>query len=88
MSRFIDLLEGEKINTQEKKITQSGKLKANFNEILDAAFIDILEKKSSLFKSMVEKGVKVDFKKAFEFPKESFSGQISELIDDYQEDMK
>lgn len=88
MSRFMNLLDGDKIDIKEEKVKSEGRLGVNFKEILSAAFIDILEKKSSLFRSMVEKGVIINFEKSFEFPKESISGKIPELINDFKKDMK
>ncbi|NGX53914.1 MAG: hypothetical protein K1000chlam4_00635 [Chlamydiae bacterium] len=88
MSRFTSLLSENKVDVKEGKIEQAGSLDINFKEILSAAFTDILEKKSSLYRSMVEKGVIIDFKESFKFPKKGISGEISALINDFKEDMK
>lgn len=84
----MEILSKEDIDLEKGESRSEGQLKANFKEILSAAFTDILEKKSSLFRSMIEKGVSIDFEKAFMLPKRNVSGNLSDLINDYKEDMK
>lgn len=88
MSRFMNLLDGNKIDAYRGKIKESGTLDVNFKDLLSAAFTDILEKKSSLFRSMVEKGVEIDFSKSIGLPKEKISGKVEDFINSFKEDME
>ncbi len=89
MSRFRKLIENEGFNFDDSKSTETegGTFKVKFHEVLDAAFRDILEEKSEIYRDMVNKGVGVDFTNAFTFPDQTKS-DVHELIANYKEDMK
>lgn len=89
MSKFKEIMESEGfdfIKGERAKGTNVG-LKTNFGVILGAIFSDILEKKSSVYRDMVAKGIHIDLSQGFNFP-ENMSGSMPELVESYNEDMK
>ena len=89
MSRFKKIMEFEGFNFEKgerDKGTDVG-LKTNFGKILGAIFTDILEKKSSVYRDMIEKGINIDLSEGFRFPN-NVKGSMPELVKFYEEDMK
>ena len=89
MSKFKEIMESEGfdfVKGERDKGTNVG-LKTNFGAILGAIFSDILEKKSSVYRDMISKGINMDLSQGFNFP-ESMSGSMPELVKLYEEDMK
>lgn len=87
MSSFLSILEKENIGTDQDSDLGKRNLGVKMNDMLSAAFKDILEKKSSVYRDMVKKGIDVDFSKSFKFP-DNTTGSMMELIQFYNEDMK
>ncbi len=89
MSRFKKIMELEGFNFKEGKREEGSNsgLKTNFGVILGAIFTDILEKKSSVYKDMIDKGINIDLSQGFRFPN-NMQGSMPELVKFYEEDMK
>lgn len=84
MDEFIKILE-EHLDTNTGKVTQTGKLKVNLQDLLNTAFNSILTKKSKLYRTMLEKGLLVNFD--IKIPKGGFTGETKELLESYKEDV-
>lgn len=89
MSRFKEIIESEGFSFPKGERTGGMKvgLKTNFGVILGSIFSDILEKKSSVYRDMVKKGINIDLSQGFNFP-ENMKGNMPELVKFYEEDMK
>ena len=82
-------MEAEGFNFEQGKRSEGTNvgLKTNFGVILGAIFTDILEKKSSVYKDMIDKGINIDLSQGFRFPN-NMRGSMPELVKFYQKDMK
>jgi hypothetical protein len=89
MSRFKEILKSEGFDVEKGERSEGTNvgLKTNFGTVLGAIFSDILEKKSSVYRDMIAKGINMDLSQGFNFP-ESMSGSMPELVKLYEEDMK
>ncbi|MGA8164261.1 MAG: hypothetical protein WB791_04450 [Waddliaceae bacterium] len=91
MQRFKKLMESEGfvfVTESDVKPAEAKTLDTKFDVILNALLTDILEKKSKSFRTMLSKGMKFDFSKAVEFPKEPIQMHYLDLIREYKEDMQ
>ena len=90
MSRFTELMESEGFTFDESGMTasESKTLNTKFDDILNAIFTDILEKKSKSFRAMIDQGVKFDFSKSVKMPDEPIQIHYKDFSKLYLEDME
>ena len=88
MSKFKKIMESEGFDVKQGERNEGTNrgLKTNFGTILGAIFSDILEKKSSVYRDMIAKGINIDLSQGFQFP-DNMKGSMPELVKFYEEDM-
>ena len=88
MSKFLKILKDNNVDPETGLMETPGVLNINFKTLLNEAFKEILEKNSSLYRDMIEKGVTISFEKFINLPDAGLSGELKTFIEQFKQDTK